>query len=98
MNEKIYYKCPPKTHFPFCFSASCGFASASDFIVSLGPGTILGHFLTSSLLQQGNLKKMEDTVRSTRLRIRMQVEQAMNEVIEFFLPFSSSSLSSNTGI
>lgn len=27
---------------------------------------------------------MEDTVSSTRLRIRMQVEQAMNEVTEFF--------------
>lgn len=31
---------------------------------------------------------------STRLRIRMQVEQAMNEVIDFFLPFSSFPLSS----
>lgn len=95
---KICYRCPPKTHFPFCFSASCGFASASHLIVSLDPGTIPSHFLTWSLLQQGTLKKMEDTMRSTRLRIRIRVEQAVNEVIEFFLPFSSSSLFLNSCI
>lgn len=37
---------------------------------------------------------MEDAVSATRLRIRKRVEQAMNEVIEFFFLHSVLSLSS----
>ena len=62
--------------------------------MSIDPGVLPTHFLTWSLLQQGNLQKMEDAVSSTGLRIRKQVEQAMKEVSEFFLPFSSFSLPS----
>lgn len=81
---------PPQPHFQLCLL----FASASHLIVSAAPGVLPTHSLTWSLSQQGNPRKMEDAVSATRLRIRKQVEQAMNEVSEFFLPFSSFSLPS----
>lgn len=85
VNGKYIVDAPSQgPHSQFCLLSLLGSASASHLIVSIDPGILLSPFLTWSLLQQGNLKKTEDTVSSTRLRIRMQVEQAMNEVIELF--------------
>lgn len=72
------------THFQVWLLSLFWLHSGSHLIVHIDPASFSSHFLIWSLLQQQNLKKMEDTMRSTRLRIRMQVEQAMNEVIEFF--------------